>query len=303
VSYAFSHELIRQTLIAGLSLPRRQRRHLKVATAMERVLGERVATRAADLAYHLYQAGAAADADKTVHFLILAAEQAIDSAAYTEALAHCERAATIEEVGDRHLLARLAYVRANALLGNARWIDAVQAYHTALEAAITAGDTELTAKAGLLASWYNGWMGEFEVGERTARRAFENSHGADPATRARLMGQIAGHGAIARLDGSDYERQMAEAVAIGPAIEDVPVSAIGFSAGPARPANPSVAPMSGLPSVIAYEFGNVLIAVTNAVRPSILTATSRRYSGSESGETLRPTGIDAASLATSADST
>ena len=217
VSYAFSHELIRQTLIAGLSLPRRQRRHLKIATAIEHVFGDRVVTRAADLAYHLYQAGAAADADKTVHFLILAAEQAIDSAAYTEALAHCERAATIEEVGDRHALARLAYTRANALLGNARWTDALQAYNAALEAAIDAGDTELAARAGLNASWYTGWMGDFASGERTARRTFENSNGADPVTRARIMAQIAGHGAIARLDDSGLDRQMAEAVAIGPA--------------------------------------------------------------------------------------
>ena len=217
VSYAFSHELIRQTLIAGLSLPRRQRRHLKIATAIERVLGDRVVTRAADLAYHLYQAGAAADADKTAHFLILAAEQAIDSAAYAEALAHCERAATIEEVEDRQLLARLAYVRASALLGTARWTDALGAYHAALEAAINAGNIELTAKAGLYASWYTGWIGDFTTGERTARRAFENSNGADAVIRARIMAQIAGHGAIARLDESDFEREMAEAVAIGPA--------------------------------------------------------------------------------------
>ncbi len=217
VSYAFSHELIRQTLIAGLSLPRRQRRHLKIAGAMEHVWGDRINARASDLAYHLYQAGAAADADKTVHFLTLAAEQAIDSAAYVEALAHCERAATIEEVGDRQALARLAYTRANALLGNGRWTDAVAGFSTALEAAISAGDAELTAKAGLYASWYTGWMGDFATGERLARRTFENSKGADPVTRARVMAQIAGHGAIARLDDSDFDRQMAEAFDVGPA--------------------------------------------------------------------------------------
>jgi hypothetical protein len=217
VSYAFSHELIRQTLIAGLSLPRRQRRHLKIAAAMERVWGERITARATDLAYHLYQAGAAADADKTVHWLTVAAEQAIDSAAYAEALAHCDRAATIEEARDAQVLARLAYTRASALLGNGRWNDAVEGYAAALEAAIRAGDVELTAKAGLFASWYTGWMGDFTTGERIARRTFENSTGADPIARARIMAQIAGHGAIARLDESDFERQMAEAFELGPA--------------------------------------------------------------------------------------
>jgi hypothetical protein len=217
VNYSFSHELIRQTLIAGLSLPRRQRRHLKIAAAMEHVWGDRINTRASDLAYHLYQAGAAADPDKTLHFLTLAAEQAIDSAAYAEALAYCERAATIEDARDKHALARLAFVRANALLGNARWLDALQGFLVALEAAIAAGDVELTATAGQHASWYTGWMGDFVNGERHARRAFENSKGADPLTRARVMGQIAGHGAIARLDLSDFDRQMNEAFEIGPA--------------------------------------------------------------------------------------
>jgi tetratricopeptide (TPR) repeat protein len=217
VSYAFSHELIRQTLISGLSLPRRQRRHLKIASAMERVWGDRINTRASDLAYHLYQAGAAADPDKTLHFLTLAAEQAIDSAAYGEALAHCERAATIEDATEKQALARLAFVRANALLGNGRWVDAVQGFLAALEAAIGAGDVELTATAGQNASWYTGWMGDFVSGERHARRAFENSNGADPLTRARVMSQIAGHGAIARLDLSDFDREMTEAFEIGPA--------------------------------------------------------------------------------------
>jgi tetratricopeptide (TPR) repeat protein len=198
-------------------LPRRQRRHLKVATAIEQVSGARVASRAADLAYHLYQAGAAADADKTVHFLTLAAEQSIDSAAYAEALAHCERAATIEEAGDKQALARLAYARANALLGSGRWTDALEGYVATLEAAIHAGDAGLAARAGLNASWYTGWTGDFVNGERIARRTFENSSGADPVARARISAQIAGHGAIARLDESDFERQMAEAFAIGPA--------------------------------------------------------------------------------------
>jgi tetratricopeptide (TPR) repeat protein len=221
VSYAFSHELIRQTLISGLSLPRRQRRHLKIAIAMERVWGDRVETRASDLAYHLYQAGAAADADKTLRFLTLAAEQAIESAAYAEALAHCERAATIEDATNKRALAKLAFVRANAFLGNGRWVDAVEGFLAALEAAISAGDVELTAVAGQHASWYTGWMGDFVSGERYARRAFENSRGADPRTLARLMGQIAGHGAIARLDLSDFDRQMAEAVEIGAANDPV----------------------------------------------------------------------------------
>ncbi|GAG39258.1 unnamed protein product, partial [marine sediment metagenome] len=64
--FTFAHELVRQTLLSGLSLPRRQRMHLRVAEAMERVYARALEEHAADLAHHLYQAGTAADPQKTV---------------------------------------------------------------------------------------------------------------------------------------------------------------------------------------------------------------------------------------------
>jgi len=90
--FSFTHELIRQTLLSGLSLPRRQRLHLQVAEAMERVYGHALAEHTVDLAYHLYQAGAAADADKTLRYLTLAGERAMAATAYEEAAGYYERA-------------------------------------------------------------------------------------------------------------------------------------------------------------------------------------------------------------------
>ena len=46
--FRFAHELIRQTLISGLSLPRRQRLHLRVAETMEQVYGKDAELYAAD---------------------------------------------------------------------------------------------------------------------------------------------------------------------------------------------------------------------------------------------------------------
>ena len=60
VRWEFAHGLIRQTLEAALSLPRRQRAHLKVADAMEQTHGDGADRHAADLTHHLFQAGAAA---------------------------------------------------------------------------------------------------------------------------------------------------------------------------------------------------------------------------------------------------
>ncbi len=57
--FRFAHELIRQTLISGLTLPRRQRLHVRVAETMEQVYGRGAEAYAADMAHHLYQAGAA----------------------------------------------------------------------------------------------------------------------------------------------------------------------------------------------------------------------------------------------------
>lgn len=84
--YAFTHELIRYTLMTQLSLPRRQRMHLRVADALEKILGDRADERAADLAHHLVQAGAAVDLSRTIRYLELAGDRALESAAPEEAL-------------------------------------------------------------------------------------------------------------------------------------------------------------------------------------------------------------------------
>jgi hypothetical protein len=60
----FAHELIRQTLLTGLSALRRQRLHLRVAEAMEEVYGELPSGLAAEIARHLIEAGASADRAK-----------------------------------------------------------------------------------------------------------------------------------------------------------------------------------------------------------------------------------------------
>jgi tetratricopeptide (TPR) repeat protein len=159
VVYGFAHELIRQTLLGTLSMPRRQRRHLKIAAAMHAAFGDRVALRASDLAYHLYQAGAAADSNETVRMLTLAAEQAVGSAAYAEALAHCDRAATIEEVADRALAGHLLRVRGAALQGLGRWPEARATLTQALDALYAAGDPTTGAVAFDLC-WLTIWGGD-----------------------------------------------------------------------------------------------------------------------------------------------
>jgi predicted ATPase len=59
--FTFGHELVRQTLLAGISAPRRQRLHASVADAIERLYPAAVNERAGDIADHLLKAGAFAD--------------------------------------------------------------------------------------------------------------------------------------------------------------------------------------------------------------------------------------------------
>ena len=99
--YRFAHELIRQTLIEAVSLPRRQRQHARIAEALERVYGASLEKHAPALAHHLYQAGAAADAEKTTRYLMLAAAQARAAAGFEEALAHLDNALSLWE-GERN---------------------------------------------------------------------------------------------------------------------------------------------------------------------------------------------------------
>ena len=57
----FSHELIRQTLLADVSTVKRERLHLRAAEAIARRYSDDIEAHAGDLAYHLSHAGGAAD--------------------------------------------------------------------------------------------------------------------------------------------------------------------------------------------------------------------------------------------------
>ncbi len=91
-SFQFSHELIRQAVLSDLSAPRRQRLHLNVVAGIERIDSHTLEDRAGDLANHLWQAGRAADADKTVQYLAIAASQALKQSAYEGALHYFQNA-------------------------------------------------------------------------------------------------------------------------------------------------------------------------------------------------------------------
>jgi tetratricopeptide (TPR) repeat protein len=90
--FRFSHELTRQAVMSRLSVPRRQRFHLEIADAMERLYANALEDHANDLAHHLWHAGTAADRLKTARFLAIAAKRALEQGALAEVEGYCRQA-------------------------------------------------------------------------------------------------------------------------------------------------------------------------------------------------------------------
>jgi class 3 adenylate cyclase/tetratricopeptide (TPR) repeat protein len=167
--FTFAHELIRQTLLSGISLPRRRRLHLRVAEAMELVYARALEEHTADLAHHLYQAGAAADPRKTVHYLTLAGESAIAAAAFEEALRYYDSALSLQPTDDRRGRADLLYKRGLAKRSLGRLEDAFVDWREALAAHDELGDAEAVGRICHEMSVQLIWAARPEEAMETAR--------------------------------------------------------------------------------------------------------------------------------------
>ena len=87
--FEFRHELIRQVVISGLSAARRQRLHVEVANAIERIYSDRPEGHSVELAHHYSLAG---NLSKAVEYLERAALGAAQQMAHSEAAAFASSA-------------------------------------------------------------------------------------------------------------------------------------------------------------------------------------------------------------------
>lgn len=123
--YGFAQEQVRQTLLSALSMPRRQRMHLRIADAIEAYAGDGNDKHVPEIAHHLYQAGAAADEEKTITYLLRAAERAMSAIAYEDGLKLYDSALSIMSESDIERAAKIHTRRAEALQGMEQFDDAL----------------------------------------------------------------------------------------------------------------------------------------------------------------------------------
>ena len=155
--YRFVHELIRQTLAQALSLPRRQRLHARISSSIERIYAANLDSQASALAHNLYQAGAAADPEKTLKYLTAAAKLASNGAAHEEALAHLDNALSLMEGERDPHAADLHVARAVALRSLGLMREAVDSYELAADLFIEAGNVRAAAEARFQVASMHGW--------------------------------------------------------------------------------------------------------------------------------------------------
>ena len=187
--FTFAHEQIRQTLLSGISLPRRQRLHLRVAEAIEKTHSDSE-QHAADLAHHLYQAGAAADLSKTVRYLTLAGDQALAAAAFEDALRLYENALSLQPPDDRKGRADLLNKRGSALRSLTRWEEAAADWREALDAYVELGEAEAAGSLSTNLCWQLIWNARFEEGLQIAHRGLSALSEAPGIDRCRLVGLV-----------------------------------------------------------------------------------------------------------------
>ena len=222
--WEFAHGLIRQTLEHGLSLMRRQRTHLRVAEAMERVYGAHVERFASDIAQHLYQAGVAADPEKTVRYLTLAGDQALAKGAFDEALRQFENAISVQDEDEQRQIADLLYRKGRALRSLGSWEEAIEEWTQALSINEALGDSATMAALCWDMAYLLLWMARTTEAVRVVQRVLDVLGSEPSVDRSRLLargGWALGLGAKGSDDVVAGDAMLSESIAMAEALGDL----------------------------------------------------------------------------------
>ena len=188
--FTFAHELVRQTLLAEISPPRKQRLEAGVADAIELVYPRFVNERSGEIADHLLKAGSFADGRKLVNYLILAGKNALEAAAYEEARSSfrsaLSRQGALEPREKAELLASLAMTE----LSLEQWDAAISNLREALDVYTSLGDRERIGSSFTELADAFIWVGRSREASETARRGLEYLKDDVSANRVHLLAAL-----------------------------------------------------------------------------------------------------------------
>ncbi len=197
--YRFAHELIRQTLADGLSMPRRQRLHLRIADAMERIYAASLDKHVSALAHHLFQAGAAADPGRTTTYLRQAAAQARAAAGFEEALVHLDNALALWEDEEGETVARIELERGGVLVALGRGPEGIPVLEKASQLFEALDDVPSMATASVQLGSALAWHGRHAHLAAMTERVLARIGSTNPYQRCRLLAMSALTDAISGL--------------------------------------------------------------------------------------------------------
>jgi DNA-binding CsgD family transcriptional regulator len=191
--YQFHHALIRRSLIDPLTLPRRQRLHLRAAEALEQVHARDLAPYIGELATHYHQAGPAADPETTIGYLCRAADGSAGAFAWEEAAMRWQAALALLAPDDaaRRCALLLRLGGAQSRVGDSE--DARRSFQDAADLARRTAVPEQLAEAAMgFALTFIPPVGPLQ---QTAVALLEAALDAlaegDSTLRARVLGQLA----------------------------------------------------------------------------------------------------------------
>jgi len=185
----FSHELIAQTLLSGVSAVKRERLHLQTAEAITRRYADDLDAHAGDLAYHLTR-GHSGDRTNLVRYLTIAGERAFDAAAFDDAVGHYEHALSLlpadDQLGRGQLLERLAM----ALRSVGRWDDALRTMNEALDHYQALDQAEAIGRLGWAMVYQLTWSARLVEGVQVGQRTLAALGDIVSADKARLLSAL-----------------------------------------------------------------------------------------------------------------
>jgi DNA-binding SARP family transcriptional activator len=223
--WRFSHDLVRETIVAGLTRSQRARLHRQIARALEDLPG---AGRLDALAHHSYLAGPFAGPGTALRHAVAAADAARERFAFATAAEHLARAVELADGDDVRRTQELLVALGRDRRAAGDLVGAQAALSRAIELALGSGDPDGAAEAagvfGGVALWNwrpYGTSDDVVIGrldELLARTDAEQA----PRRRAELLGTLACELCYTdrRSEGMEAAR---EAARIARRIGDVPL--------------------------------------------------------------------------------